>query len=68
MAKKKAGWTIQRPGGGISLNAGHPDVLRKGKKVLVFPTRNRAVDFLIKNKVVASERELMDSIIEIVRE
>lgn len=61
-------WTIQRPADGITLNAGHPEVLRRGRRVLKFRTRKAAVDFLVKNGIVGSERELDDSVIQIVEE
>jgi len=61
-------WVIERPAGGISLNAGHPEVLRDGEKVLRFPTRGAAVDFLIEKRVIGSERDLDDSTIRIVPE
>jgi hypothetical protein len=59
-------WMIERPAEGISLNAGHPEVLRDGDKVLTFSTRQAAVDFLIEKGVVPSELALRDSTIQIV--
>jgi hypothetical protein len=61
-------WVIERPAGGIGLNAGHPEVLRQGEKVLTFATKKAAVDFLVDNKVVASEAALADSTIKVVRQ
>ena len=66
MIKRK--WLIQRPAGGITLNAGHPEVLRSGKRVLQFDTRRQAVQFLIMHSIIRSEADLADSTIEIVKE
>jgi len=60
-------WVIQRPSGGISLNAGFQEALMKDGKTLTFPTQAAAIKFLIANGIVKSKAALGDSTIKVVR-